>query len=215
MIRKKKNEIKKEIEKALKDYAFDNSIQNEEIIARRNNLLEKKIHKKNDYLNGKATEKEKRQAYKKFREDYSGLGYGTPPTYQEFIKHPQLSPYDHMMNSKEVASDCMEEQKSNNAKRVVKEKYARNDYLKDKHTETEKKEAYKEFVEICSEFEDFSLPSYDEFIQNPTFSVYDYLKRDSEMDSNYNVVIDKKYLQNDYLKGKNTEREKEKHIRNL
>lgn len=90
------------IENKLKIYMRDILVEGERYLKERNSVIER--IKKRDYVGLKDSEQKKKQAYQEFCETWKYFFHTQPPTFESFLKRPNLSVYDYM-KSKEFGID--------------------------------------------------------------------------------------------------------------
>ena len=90
------------IENKLKEYMRDSLVEGERYLKERNSVIER--IKKRDYVGLKDNEPKKKQAYQEFCETWKYFFHTQPPTFESFLKCPDLSVYDYM-KSKEFGID--------------------------------------------------------------------------------------------------------------
>lgn len=90
------------IENKLKEYMRDSLVEGERYLKERNSVIER--IKKRDYVGLKDNEPKKKQAYQEFCETWKYFFHTQPPTFESFLKRPNLSVYDYM-KSKEFGID--------------------------------------------------------------------------------------------------------------
>ena len=90
------------IENNLKEHMKDSLVEGERYLKERNSVIER--IKKRDYVEPNDSEQKKKQAYQEFCETWKYFFHTQPPTFESFLKRPDLSVYDYM-KSKEFGID--------------------------------------------------------------------------------------------------------------
>ena len=90
------------IENKLKEYMRDSLVEGERYLKERNSVIER--IKKRYYVESNDSEQKKKQAYQEFCETWKYFFHTQPPTFESFLKCPDLSVYDYM-KSKEFGID--------------------------------------------------------------------------------------------------------------
>lgn len=90
------------IENNLKEHMKDSLVEGERYLKERNSVIER--IKKRDYVEPNDSEQKKKQAYQEFCETWKYFFHTQPPTFESFLKRPNLSVYDYM-KSKEFGID--------------------------------------------------------------------------------------------------------------
>lgn len=90
------------IENNLKEHMKDSLVEGERYLKERNSVIER--IKKRDYVESNDSEQKKKQAYQEFCETWKYFFHTQPPTFESFLKRPDLSVYDYM-KSKEFGID--------------------------------------------------------------------------------------------------------------
>lgn len=90
------------IENNLKEHMKDSLVEGERYLKERNSVIER--IKKRYYVESNDSEQKKKQAYQEFCETWKYFFHTQPPTFESFLKCPDLSVYDYM-KSKEFGID--------------------------------------------------------------------------------------------------------------
>lgn len=90
------------IENNLKEHMKDSLVEGERYLKERNSVIER--IKKKYYVESNDSEQKKKQAYQEFCETWKYFFHTQPPTFESFLKCPDLSVYDYM-KSKEFGID--------------------------------------------------------------------------------------------------------------
>ena len=157
MLKGKDEKFKQKIQKKIDDCLLDDAEKGSILFTRRNAAIKNFLYK-DDYIAKDASVSEKKNAYKDFCQNWQDYNkWIDPPSYNDFVKNPNLSIYDYMMN--EIENESMFDSAINDVVlrivvKVLEDKFG----LKIDYAGI--KECFQTFYEINQE-EDFDLSLFD------------------------------------------------------